>query len=107
MSQLSEWWQKVIEEFEEQGLRAFRPSRFADGESKTLGDRGGPERTRGREITLEGVNVEYGDDWTVYVAGEAVGEIGRHRSPDGYSVFVIVSDEFSSWIRTKIVDSDG
>lgn len=95
---LPEWWRRNVREFQESNLRPYHPPRFADGILKrevvtSL------ENELNVDIRFVGYDVEYGDAWTVLVDGEAVGDIPRERSPAGYTVFMIESDEFENWIR--------
>lgn len=95
---LPSWWQQWIKLFEEHDLRPYRPPRFEDGVLKheIVEDL---EAELGVEIRFRGVNATYGDDWEIYVDGDPVRSIGRRRSPDGYTVFAMESDEFKSEIR--------
>jgi len=98
VSALPGWWRDAIAEFEDAGLRPYRPPRFADGELT-------PEVIRDLETEL-GVDVRfvcfdgrYGDDWAVEVDGEVVSEVGRHRSTEGYTRFEVSSSEFRALVR--------
>ena len=93
VSSLPDWWADAVKEFESRNLRAYRPPRFADGTLKrtvveTL------ETKLGVSIRFVGRNTSYRDDWEVQIDGEKVMTIGRHRSPDGYTVFEMEPDEF-------------
>jgi hypothetical protein len=103
LSSLPPWWQRAIEEFELHGLRPYRPPRFSDGTLKHRTVRRLEER---HDISLRfvGRNVEYGDDWEVQIDGESVGEIGRYRSSEGYTVFEMNSEEFARWIRDEALE---
>jgi hypothetical protein len=103
-SKLPSWWQRAIEEFEEAGLRPYRPPRFADGEYKheVVEEL---EGAHGVDIEFVGIGVNYGDDWRIRVDGNVVAPVGHRRSTDGYSVFEISSDDFRSLIRNH-VESD-
>ena len=101
ISELPEWWQASIERFEKHGLRPYRPPRFADGELKhEIVD--ALEAELGVEIRFVGIDVTYGDDWTLFVGGEDIGPIGRHRSTDGYSVFECTGEEFEARVRDAV-----
>lgn len=101
VSELPAWWRRAIEEFEAFGLRPYRPPRFADGVLKhTVVDR--LEADHGVDIDFVGVNPQYEEDWTIRVDGEFVGPIGRHRSPDGYTVFEMDGDEFEERVRSYL-----
>lgn len=100
ISDLPEWWRRAIETFREHDLRPYRPPRFEDGTLKhEVIDQ--VEAELDVDIRLACFNARHGDDWTVYVNGEQIGEIGHRRSPDGYSVFEIGSDEFVSFVRSN------
>lgn len=98
---LPDWWRRSIEEFEAFGLRPYRPPRFADGTLKheVVADL---EVTLGVELSVRGVDVTHGDDWTVFVDGEPVGSVGHHRDPAGYSVFEADADEFERLVREAV-----
>lgn len=101
VSELPEWWQRTIEEFREYGLRPYRPPRFEDGTLKheVVEDL---KETHDIDIMFVGVDVRYGDDWTVRIDGTPVGEIGHRRSPEGYTVFGMTSDEFVDFVTDRI-----
>jgi hypothetical protein len=101
ISDLPEWWQRAINEFEEAGLRPYRPPRFADGTYKhEVVEK--LEQALGVDIEFVGIGVNYGDDWKIRVNGEVVAPVGHRRSTDGYSVFEIPSDDFRSLIRNHV-----
>ena len=98
VSELPAWWRRAIEEFDHHNLRPYRPPRFADGTLKhevitAL------ETELDIEITVRGVDVTRGDDWTVYVDGDPVGTVGHRRSAAGYSVFEMESEAFERLVR--------
>lgn len=98
---LPDWWRNAIEEFEEHGLRPFRPPRFEDGALKhevieSL------ETQYGVSIDFVGENVNYGDDWTVLADNTRLGTLPRRRDPAGYTVFEIDSDEFIEWFAARM-----
>jgi hypothetical protein len=103
VSSLPDWWADAVDEFEAHDLRAYRPPRFADGTFKravvqTL------ETKFGVSIRFIGRNATYQDDWTVQAAGETVATIGRHRSPDGYTVFEMEADAFVDRVTEALRD---
>lgn len=101
VSTLPDWWQRAIEEFEAFGLRPYRPPRFADGVLKhTVVD--GLEADHGVDIDFVGVNPQYEGDWHVRIDGEVVGPIGRHRSPEGYTVFEMDAEAFRERVRSHL-----
>ncbi|WP_222913700.1 hypothetical protein [Natrinema sp. SYSU A 869] len=93
MSSLPDWWADAVKEFESHDLRAYRPPRFADGTLKRAVVKK-LETKLGVSIRFVGRNASYRDDWEVQIDGEKVITIGRHRSPDGYTVFEIGIDKF-------------
>lgn len=103
VSELPAWWQAAIREYEAFGLRPYQPPRFEDGTLKhTVVS--ALEDELDVSIVLLGWNVEYEDDWSVYVDGEPIGDIGRRRSPDGYTVFEMTADEFVEFVRATVAD---
>jgi hypothetical protein len=103
ISKLPNWWSNAVEEFEAYDLRPYRPPRFADGTLK----RGVVEILENKHnvsIRFIGHNTSYEDNWTVEVAGESVGSVGRHRSPNGYTVFEIDANTFIEWMTDAATD---
>lgn len=105
VSALPEWWREAIEEFQNHGLRPFRPPQFSDGELKfrTV------ERLENElnvDIDFVGIRVSHGDDWAVRVDDNIVGTISRQRTSEAYSQFGMPSDEFDKWIRDYIAERD-
>lgn len=100
-STLPEWWRRGIEAFEAHGLRPYRPPRFEDG---TLKYKVVKELEAELDVTvrLRGVNVTYGDPWSVLVDDEAVGTIGHRRDPNGYSVFEVTATEFRELVVAAV-----
>lgn len=98
VSALPAWWQRAIEHFERHDLRPYRPPRFEDGTAKHEVE-AILEAELDAEIAFTCVNASVGDEWTVRVDGEPIGTIGRHRSPDGYTVFEMAATEFVAWVR--------
>lgn len=98
---LPDWWREAIEEFRAYDLRPYRPPRFADGE--LLHEVVEPlEDDLGVEIDFIGVNVTAGDDWTVRVDGDPIGDIGRRRTADAYTQFELTSDAFEDLVRDAV-----
>lgn len=99
VSDLPEWWQTAIAEFEEHNLRAYRPPQFADGALKFEVVR---RLERQLDVCIDFVRLDLSsDDWTVRIDNTPVGTIGRHRDANGRSVFEMESDDFSEWIRER------
>ena len=101
ISSLPEWWQEAIEEFEEYGLRPYRPPRFEDGVLKheVVEEL---EARHGIDITFIAYDSRFGDDWEVHVGEESIGDIGRRRSPEGYTVFEADSEEFVDFVESNL-----
>jgi hypothetical protein len=101
LNDLPDWWCEAIEEFRKHGLRPFRPARFEDSTLKfeVVSEL---ERELGINMRFVGVDVRYGDNWTVEVDGDVIGTIPRRRDSDGYTVFEMTADEFETWIRAQI-----
>lgn len=98
LSELPEWWRKAIREHRTFDLRPYRPPRFQDGEiypelKNEL------EGTLDVEIRLACFDVE-GGVWDIVVDGETVAKTERWRSPEGYSVIDMASEDF----RQVVVD---
>lgn len=93
ISTLPDWWADAVKEFEAHDLRAYRPPRFDDGTLKRSVVKK-LETKHGVSIRFVGQNTSYRDDWEVQIDGEKITTIGRHRSPDGYTVFEIGPEEF-------------
>jgi len=100
-SELPDWWRKTIEEFQQYGLRPYRPPRFEDGVLKheVVDDL---ERQHGVEIRFLAYASQIGDAWQVQVDGEPVGEIERRRSPEGYTVYGMESEAFADFVESKL-----
>lgn len=103
VASLPDWWTDAIEEFEAYDLRPYRPPRFGDGTLK-YEVVSGLEADLGVSIRFLGRDVTYEDDWLVEVDGQPLGEVGRHRSPEGYTVFEMDADEFAAWVREEVTD---
>ena len=101
ISALPKWWQTAIEEFENAGLRPFQPSRTADGAYKYEVVN---ELIEQYDVTIEfvGVDVHYGDDWTILIDGDEAASVGHRRSVEGYTVFEISCDELHSLVQTHL-----
>lgn len=101
ISELPEWWQRAIREFEAHDLRPYRPPRFADGTLthrvvETL------ERDLGVDVSFGSRDDDYREQWEVRVDGSPVEKVARHRSPNGYTVYEIGSDRFESLVRSAV-----
>lgn len=100
-----QWWKKNITEFQNHGMRPYRPPRFRDGELtteviSTL------EEEFNIEIRLQKVLPKEEKGWEVLADGECVATIDRRRDAEGYTVYDIQSAEFEGCIQ-EAVDSRG
>lgn len=96
---LPEWWREAIKEFEDYGLRPYRPSRFMDGEIvreavKTV------EEEYGVTVDLKAINPEYDGEWSVFVDGEPVATVLHRRKVDGFTEYGISSEELESVVAS-------
>lgn len=98
---LPRWWRESICEFRDHDLKAYQPARFADDKfvHETVE---ALESSYDVDISLIGMNVSMGDNWTVLVDETSVCEIGRHRAAQGYSVFEVTHDEFADIVRQAV-----
>ena len=101
VDELPEWWRQAKREFEAYGLRPFRPPRFEDGTLK-YGVVEGLETELGVEISFTSIDSEYTEEWELRIDDEVVDRIGRHRSPEGYTVYEIDTDSFIELIESAV-----
>ena len=92
LESLPEWWREAVEEFEDYGLRPYRPSRFEDGAIvrevvKSV------EEEYGVTVDLKAINPEYDGEWSVFVDGEPVATVLHRRKVDGFTEYGISSEE--------------
>jgi hypothetical protein len=101
LSELPEWWRDAIEEFDQYGLRPYRPPRFQDGVLKheVIGEL---EADHDIDIRFVTYNSQFGDNWEVQIDEKQIGEIERFRSPEGYTVFELSSKEFVEFVESNI-----
>lgn len=101
VSTLPNWWQEAIEEFERHGLRPYRPPRFEDGVLKheVIEEL---QADHDVEITFIVYDSRFGDKWEVHIDEESIGEIGRHRSTEGYTIFELDSEAFVEFIKSNL-----
>lgn len=101
LTDLPNWWQDAVREFERHGLRPYRPPRFADGELKheVVSE---IERELAVTVDFVGYEARYGNDWTVLVDREPIGNISRRRDTAGYTVFEMDSERFADWVRAEV-----
>lgn len=95
------WWQDAIVEHREYGLRPYRPPRFADGAllHSVIKEF---EAEIDRSISIRGINVSVDEDWAVFVDNEVKMFVSRRRSPKGYTVYQLTSDEFRHRLNEAI-----
>lgn len=99
--ELPHWWRYAIEEFDAHGLRPYRPPRFEDGEH--VHDHVEKiERTWNVEIQFIAFGNDDGENWEIRIDGEKRGEIGHHRSPEGYSVYEMESEAFIDYVESTL-----
>jgi hypothetical protein len=103
LSALPAWWRRAIEEFRAHDLRPYRPPRFADG---TLAHEviAPLEAELGVNIDFASVETDFREAWSVRVDGEPVGAVGRHRSPEGYTVYETDPGDLESLVRGALAD---
>lgn len=97
VSSLPTWWRTVVEEFSEHDLRPYRPPQFKNGVIAP------PvismlERRYDTDIQLLAIDPRLDDDWTVYIDGNELMEIGHRRKPAGYTVYDTTAEELESAI---------
>jgi hypothetical protein len=99
LDELPRWWRETVEEFREYGLRPYRPPRFADGALKhEVVD----DIERDLDVDVGFVKYSDSDDWTVLLDGAPVDEIGHHRATEGFSVFEMDGDSFTTFIEERV-----
>jgi len=104
VSTLPGWWRRAIEEFEAHDLRPYRPPRFADGRlTHEVID--GLEADLDVDIGFGSVDSAYRERWEVWIDGDPVAEVGRHRDPDGYTVYEIEGEAFATLVREAVPES--
>lgn len=100
LSELPEWWQRAIAEHEEYDLRPYRPPRFEDGTLKHIVV---DELESSEDVDIDFIDLDVeDDDWQIRIEGDIVGDIGRRRSTDGYTVFEMEADEFRRYVQSRI-----
>jgi len=97
LSELPGWWREAVETFQKHGLRPYRPPRFVDGTLKY--EVIAPlEQDLRVDIKFVCPDVEEGD-WELRIDGDPVVTVSHYRSPKGYSVFEISSDDIVEIVR--------
>lgn len=105
VTQLPDWWQRAIREWEQHDFRPYRPPKFSDGElaPECIGQL---EAELDVEIKIIGINISYGDDWVIAVDEEPIESISRHRNSRGYTVYEMTSEELERSVREYVGDED-
>ena len=100
LDSLPEWWRDAVEEFEEYGLRPYRPSRFEDGEivRETVET---VEAKYDVTVDLKAKNPEHDGEWNVVVDGEPTTTIPHRRKVDGYTEYGITSQELENAVAAS------
>lgn len=97
-SEKPDWWLANEADREAMDLPAYEPPRFADG---TFVHEVVPvlEAELGVEVTLIGVNVDWGDEWEVRVDGDCAFTVGRSRDDGGNTHYQVGSATFERRVR--------
>ncbi len=103
LSTYPEWWRDAVERFREHGMRPYRPPRFADGElvPPTVADL---EAELGVPIELRSTDPGPHPDWALWVDGERVESVGRHREADGHTAYELDRAAFEALVREAATD---
>lgn len=101
LTEYPEWWRNHIEEFQDRGMRPYRPPKLTDGENMTelVNEM---EAEYGIEIAIKAFNPQEGNKWGIFVDNERAALVGHHRAGEGYSVYEISSNELKEKIREHI-----
>lgn len=103
LDSLPAWWREAIEEFADNDLRPYRPSRLADGEIvREVVD--AVEKKYGVSVELKAINPEHDGEWSVFVDGEEAATVPHRRKVDGYTEYGITSEELESAIVSSVRD---
>lgn len=105
LDSLPEWWREAVEEFEEYGLRPYRPSQFEDGEIvREIVEH--LEREYDVTIDLRAKNPEYNGEWSVLVDGKPAATVDHRRKVDGYTVYGITSEKLEHAVAAAAQTND-
>lgn len=100
LDSLPEWWREAVEEFEEHGLRPYRPSRSKDGEIiREVVER--LEKEYGATVDLKAKNPEHDGEWSVIVDGEPAATVPHRRRINGFTEYDITSEELESAVASS------
>jgi len=99
--EIPEWLLEMHEKFEDSSIPPYQPPRFQDGvpEQAVIDQL---EAELGIVIRVVGVDTLEEEDWEIRVDGDTVGQIGRRRSSDGFTVLEISSAEFVEEILSTL-----
>lgn len=92
VSELPDWWRARVEQFREHDLRPYRPPQFAD-EVLAPPLITALEEELDVDIRFMGFDVSFRDDWSLYVDGRFIRDIGRRREGAGYTKFELTANE--------------
>lgn len=105
LTEYPEWWQKNIREFEDHGLRPYRPSQFTDGEIvQSLRDDLATELDV--SIALRTTGPDPGGKWHICVDGDPIRPVSRRRTESGFTQYEIDSDAFERCVRDAASSRD-
>lgn len=96
-----DWWTAAIEQHREYDLLPYEPPRLGDGVLKHRLVRR-LEAAYDIDIRFVGVDVRYGDEWEIRVDGDAIETVTHERTPMGYSVYHIDSDDLLESVRAHL-----
>ena len=95
------WWRDNDRLRAEMGLAEYRPPRFDDG-IYTYKVINSLEEIHDCHIQLIGVDTRYPDDWEVWINGDSVFKIGRHRDKNGNTVYEMVARKFRKKVNEHV-----
>lgn len=96
-----EWWQENIQEFEKHNMRPYRPPQFLNGEPvpETISEL---EEEYAIDIRIRNESPKEGQKWGIWIDGEFVSDIDRHRDGDGYTEYHLNQHEFRTLVQKKL-----
>ena len=101
LSTYPDWWREAVERFRAHGMRPYRPPRFADDElvPPTVA---ALESELGVRVELRSTDPGPDPEWALWVDGERVGAVDRHREADGHTVYELDRAEFEELVRRAV-----
>lgn len=95
------WWLKNEHTKDKLDLPGYEPPRFSDGIYvhqiiEPL------EKRYDCQITFVGVNPRYPDDWEVRIDQQLIMTIGRRRTENANTVYLMESETFSKTVLTEL-----